>query len=613
MRIPPRAIPIACAAVLLSFGLAMLAGTVRTTDPVSRQPSGDRSVAASLRKITDDLASVLPASRKVLVGKRLLTEPSCLWFPQPGALENQPRRLTLDPNGGPSGRMVTAVVNRHVKSPSEEFTWCQEHLRKLLTKELTASQAVSKRIKPLAAEVASLADALGARDTWPQYLQAAAAAESPDWPTHCLRALNQAVARKDLADARRWARELDAAVFALGDLHRWLEVLMTARLSALDLQAQCKPLFDAMTEFYRLRGKPYNSSESQDRLPGCTGLGPMLENLHEVEHQGERMFRTPESFPAAAARDLAATAPAAVWMPPDLREAFSFLRSILTPENRATWDRAAAAPFDRSYLANILWRMSKVKRIDEVALILRRFDANHPRARQTDLMDVLFYRGELSGGLIWSDRFEPRLMQLAGRMTGDDTHVLRQAHNMTRRFLGGWENYKGHVWTLGQAIDHRKLDCVRGTDMIGTLYRNAGRAGYCSLRLSAGVAGHTIGAAETVPDNPGQMALADPLSVIGPDSTWPDAFFRGYHWPRDYPGNRGPILTAELHARGLDNYVFAAGYIVRGPSAGMLVRAALPYLPGREKTSERKVYAGPYPKMPDVKRSIAHAMGVAER
>ena len=179
---------------------------------------------------------------------------------------------------------------------------------------------------------------------------------------------------------------------------------------------------------------------------------------------------------------------------------------------------------------------------------------------------------------------------------------------MTSRFLGGWENYEGNVWTLHEALDRRKLDCVRGTDMIGSLYRNSGHAGYYCLRLSAGTAGHTVGAAETEPGGRGPLALADPLSVLGTQSKWPDAIFHGYPWPSDYPGTRGPILTAELHARGLDNYVFAEGYIVRGPNAGTLLRAALPYLPGRREASERKVYAGPYPKMPIVGKPVARAV-----
>jgi hypothetical protein len=47
--------------------------------------------------------------------------------------------------------------------------------------------------------------------------------------------------------------------------------------------------------------------------------------------------------------------------------------------------------------------------------------------------------------------------------------------------------------------------------------------------------------------------------------------------------------------RGLDNYVWAEGYIVRGPNAGTLARAPVPYLPQREKKSVQTVFAGPYP------------------
>src|SRR3712207_6852879 len=56
----------------------------------------------------------------------------------------------------------------------------------------------------------------------------------------------------------------------------------------------------------------------------------------------------------------------------------------------------------------------------------------------------------------------------------------------------------------------------------------------------------------------------------------------------------------ELYVRGLDSYVWSEGYIARGPRAGTLTTAAVPYLPGRDAAApaapaSRKVYDGPYP------------------
>jgi len=51
----------------------------------------------------------------------------------------------------------------------------------------------------------------------------------------------------------------------------------------------------------------------------------------------------------------------------------------------------------------------------------------------------------------------------------------------------------------------------------------------------------------------------------------------------------------ELYVRGLDNYVWAEGYIIRGPNAGTLVTACVPYLPNRTSNLVQKVLQGLIP------------------
>jgi len=45
-------------------------------------------------------------------------------------------------------------------------------------------------------------------------------------------------------------------------------------------------------------------------------------------------------------------------------------------------------------------------------------------------------------------------------------------------------------------------------------------------------------------------------------------------------------------------YLFAAGYVVRGASAGQVVRAALPYLPLAPQPGSAQIFDGPYPPLP---------------
>ncbi len=53
--------------------------------------------------------------------------------------------------------------------------------------------------------------------------------------------------------------------------------------------------------------------------------------------------------------------------------------------------------------------------------------------------------------------------------------------------------------------------------------------------------------------------------------------------------------AAELLVRGIDNYVWAAGYAIRGEAAGTLVTRRIPYLSEFQESGERRIFAGPYP------------------
>jgi len=58
--------------------------------------------------------------------------------------------------------------------------------------------------------------------------------------------------------------------------------------------------------------------------------------------------------------------------------------------------------------------------------------------------------------------------------------------------------------------------------------------------------------------------------------------------------NPTPYCT-ELYMRGIDNYLWAEGYIIRGPNAGTRVSASIPYSTHRKLASSAKIFAGPYP------------------
>jgi len=594
-RIRGRLCALAAACLLAAAGAA---GARSVAPPAPAAPAlTGRQAAELLREIAAELEPAALASRGVLLGARRPDGRSCIRPASHGDLAGSTRPFPAHPDGGPGTRLgAFFAFTSRPSSVEKDHVWQQTVLRKRLRRMLDRSRAVSPRVEAAWQKARKLAAGARAWAAWPGGVSLPAVPQGTHWPGTCLRSLRAAVAAGDLPACRRWADELASATFALADLHRWMEFLLANQIAALDYQARCEDVFAWAEQVYRACGERYDPAKDHDLFPSMNLWLSLMDNLLEVERQAERLFRVPQAFLETDSTPL--VTPAALWLPGDLRKDFAFLRSCLSEPNRRLWDAAAQSPFERSYLVNMLFRLSRAKVIDQLGLVLRRFDKLHPRAEISDLMDVLFYRGEIAGGLVWSDRFEPRLMRAAGHMSGDGEQVLRRAHDLTNTVLGDWKNYKGHVWTLRRALDEQKLDCVRGTDMIGSLYRNAGRSGYYNIHLSCGSASHSVGAAKTGRNGVRALCVVDCLVRQMAPQVWPSAYFRGLIWPEGYPGPRGPVFSAELCVRGLDNYVFAEGYVVRGRHAGELIRAAVPYLPRRRKADAEKVYGGPYPPIP---------------
>lgn len=473
-------------------------------------------------------------------------------------------------------------------APMALYRWSQETLRPILQAERdgnASALAKAEEMRTLAGELASRIRETGDVSVLQPVDDSVA---SPAWPAECLRRLESAIATGDSSSSRIWAEELAAATFALADLHRWLDVLLSSHLTSVDFQARCETAFTRVDSTEREGAQSY--------LPAAGQMVAWGESYLEVERQSEGLF-----WPSTTAVTLAGSldlsrAPAARWMPPDLREAFLSLRSHLSPALQALWDQAAAMPFERTYLTNMLFRNVSCDSLPQLGLVLERFDKSHEAATVAELMDVLFYRaGVDSSGFPWSDRYDSRIMNAAGAISADRELTALRAQHLANSLLKGWANYADDLGTLSQALDTGRFDCVSGTDLMGALYRNAGQGEYSVVRLNCGMVSHSVGVVPVERDGERQLLILDSLNPIAPSGTWPSAYFHGLAWPPGYPGPRGLLLSAELYARGLDGYVFSEGYVVRGENAGQWVRAALPYLPGCERADCVRVFAGPYP------------------
>jgi hypothetical protein len=545
------------------------------------RPLPGEAMSRLLRDLAVDAEVVLSASQPILLGKRNPQDPqrSEITLHKVSDVKRLPS-WPKDANGGP-GRKVAAMYMGPGRgtNPGEDFQWHQTRFRPALEMMRDQNRPVLAWANRFAERAKQLLDQLDGVSEWPEGLVSTSVGRSAHWPVACVRTLSGVVAKKDLARARRWAAETASTAFALADLHRWLDFLLENQLALLAFQSRCEGSF---TQFDGLYGGKYRPLFHADRFPGgYLGLS-YVSNYLEIERQAESLFQIrPDQVQVV--RTAAAEDRDAMWLPPELREAFVQLKGKLSAPNQFVWARAARTPFERSYLTNMLFRSVQTKTVSRVGEVLQRLDKVTPNATVAEMMDVVFYRGgDAFAGFEWGDRFDNRLMTASGSLGGDNERAVADAQRVTFSAFAGWQNYLGFILTLREALDQRKFDCIRATDMIGSLYRNAGRSGFYNVRWACGSGGHTVGGAETMRNGKKEIVIVDGLesTPTGRD-VWPGTYLRGYKWPTGFPLQQGAPQTVTLNTRGLDSYIWAEGCIVRGRDAGLLVRAGVPYLPGR--------------------------------
>jgi hypothetical protein len=69
------------------------------------------------------------------------------------------------------------------------------------------------------------------------------------------------------------------------------------------------------------------------------------------------------------------------------------------------------------------------------------------------------------------------------KASDSNLQALMDACQWTNHFYDP-ANY-GVTFTLRDALEQKKLDCVRATDMIGAIFRNAGRTRFGNVRWTA--------------------------------------------------------------------------------------------------------------------------------
>ena len=570
--------------LLLAAAAAMLAGCPMLS-PVATTAAPTTRASADLDQLCRELPDALAAGRKFLIGDRDPNGPVPVVFLNPGDTDRQvPQPPPGDANAGVGYRLLkTAYHDRPATTAAADYEWCQKNVKDFIQAELAANRKAFAAMNSLHAASRRVADDLAAAPVMPPGLRVPAAVASEDWPSYCLCELRVALLTGNLPSARDWSTELAAALAALCDLHRWDELLNENIMASLEFQAACEDLF---VNTKPTAEDPYGRT-MLTVFPGGSLLSTGISNFGEIERQAQAMFRCPAIYCVFLRREDLTAVPAAVFMPPDLRGAYTRMRSRLSAANQAVLDAAAAGPFERSFIVNMLYRARRANVLEPLGESLARFDRRYPSAQTWQLMDAMVYRAGLSmAGLEWGDRFDKRLMALGADLAGaDPAAALESARVAQHKVYGGEKNYAGLVLSLRRALDTGKMDCIRATDMIAALCRNAGWPGFVHVRWSRGVSGHSVAGMTTFAPDGGRT-----INIV--DGLFPGGAHTGV-WPNSYYKDQRDIYAAELFGRGLDSVIWMEGYIVRGPAAGTLKRFAVPYLPGPQHTDSAKVYDVP--------------------
>ncbi len=547
---------------------------------------------SAVRLLASAADECMKSSRPLLLGSRDPNGPSCVDVVRTGDIKQSVPNNHGDLNGGPGTTVATIYFfdRQEFKTAMQDFTWHQGRFKTYLENTQVVNDLAAQRADQLAAKTKEFAEMTNGWTRVPTELTSIGYTNRDDWPSYCVAELDQAVANKDLTGLKRWAGELAAATFALSDLHRWLGFLVKNHLTALAFQRDSEAIFAEADA----SGAPYDPRSTISWFPAgvlsLNGVG----NYLEVERQAERLFSMPVDRTIALASDKKPAANA-LYISPALRDIYLNLESPLSSENQKTWEQSAQTPYEHSYLENMLYRAKHADTADYLCTVLKKFDQVNPHATVGELMSVIMYRGHSFAGLEWADRFQPELLHASEQIPTNesDLDALLGACKWTNSFYDP-TNY-GVTFTLRDALEQKRLDCVRATDMIGAIFRNAGRTRFGNVRWCASTGGHSVAAYFEAAGNEIKPKIVDGLMPPSAPESWPECYFHGHQWP---PGlqNNAPPYAVEMYARGIDSYIWMEGYQVRGPKAGWLTSAAIPYSTSRREFHSKRVFDGPYPR-----------------
>jgi hypothetical protein len=582
--------------LLLAACIALLRRDSQTS-PLSSWPNGLTPVSSTkpkppMAQLADLVQKSMRDSRPVLLGSRDPKGASCVKISRSGDVVGTVPDTPGDLNGGPGTTFATIYYfdRQNFKTAHEDYVWHQTRLKTYFENLEVSNRLAGESAHELAEKARQFWEAANSWTQLPGEITSISITAEGDWPSYCLAALDKAVAAKDPAAVKRWSGELASAALSLEDLHRWLGFLVENSLVGLEFQRQCEALFVEADALH----KPYDPSATISQFPAGVLFLNGKGNFYEVERQAEQLFAMSSDRVDDVTTEEHLT-PDSLWVSPVARKTFLEFQSVLSPDNQKTWAASARQPYQHAYMVNMLFRAENANSDDDLSAVLKKFDELHPHARAGELLAELMYRGHAFGGLEWDDRYRPELMKAANEIKPDatDLEAFEAAWRWTNNFYTAPAVY-GVTFTLRDALEQKRLDCVRATDMISSIFRNSGRAGIGNIRWSSATCGHSVAALLEPVDDKIKVSIGDGLTTPREPEVWPDCYFHGHAWPSDLQDN-APPYAGELYVRGLDGYIWAEGYIIRGPTAGTFTSVDIPYSAHHHQQFTKKIFDGPYP------------------
>ncbi|MCA8969491.1 MAG: hypothetical protein KDC95_06895 [Planctomycetes bacterium] len=526
--------------------------------------------------------AVAPRTRALLVGKRTKQAASCVTPLLRGSITD---RVSIPPRPKMAfGGCATSLrlTSRRGRTPIEDFEISQNETRPFLVERLDRSEREQKALEDVTRLVRQLSESLSSSIDNGSDSSSMTRSEVPDGDddvSQCLRELIDDLAAKRMADARHRVDNLAIHVERLTDLVRWLAFLDRNLLEALEFAARCRDQFVAADPYYRRQG--YDTGSDFGRFPSGSALVHGEANYYEVERQAEGIFRVVEPCARGIEGVMLGEDPVALrHVLPTLWGAFRELRVGLPEAVRATLDDAASAPYARTRLTSVLFRGQSSGALPSMREALLALGRRRVRVGVHELFDVLTLRaGGYSCGFEWGDRFDPRIVAFAKGVGGDADAMFMSAYRLAHANYDP-SRYVGGTHTLRSALGSKAFDCIRATDLLEAIYRQAGGTRSVEVRECRGGPSHTVAGHVQRRAGTWTVAVADALRPRHEGAT---------SWPEGYATSE-VAYAVEVYEPGLDTAIWSAGYVVTGPASGTRIDAALPFVPERSERREVRQY-----------------------